>query len=456
MEKYFQFNSESNIICVVINMKIFKSFLIILLCSILFSTTVFAHPGRTDENGGHWDHSTGTYHYHNGGKSYNDTKPSRDYDYDYDFTPPRKYVSVSNPISRLQYGEKWMPYVTCTGDNFYIISSNQDVISVEGKEIVAVGAGSASITIKGTDGAVSTFDIYVPEIELQEIRLPEERSVDCFDSIWVSAVLYPENTTQQKLSYSSDNENIATVGRYGEITTYAPGQCTITVTGENGISNSFLLTVNEVFASSLFPVVPKNKLEANESMEFQLTVAPRNVTNKHIDFYFSDSGVVQIQPVDKEEYCYKLIPIEEGHTTVTASFANDVSCTFDIEVFQIHAEHIELFLEEDCFHLGNFYFLDTGHTYSIQALVTPEDTTFPAVAWEPSRENGFSAYDDCAFISTDSVGYTSVNASTIEGIESTISFLILPYALYKTFFFVILALVLFLAIRLYLHKHPKK
>ena len=65
-------------------MKIFKTFLIILLCSILFSTTVFAHPGRTDENGGHWDHSTGTYHYHNGGESYNDTKPSRDYDYDYD------------------------------------------------------------------------------------------------------------------------------------------------------------------------------------------------------------------------------------------------------------------------------------------------------------------------------------------------------------------------------------
>jgi hypothetical protein len=28
--------------------------------------TAFAHPGRTDGNGGHTDHSTGEYHYHHG------------------------------------------------------------------------------------------------------------------------------------------------------------------------------------------------------------------------------------------------------------------------------------------------------------------------------------------------------------------------------------------------------
>lgn len=38
---------------------------ILLLLSLLI-TPVFAHPGRTDENGGHWDRSTGEYHYHHG------------------------------------------------------------------------------------------------------------------------------------------------------------------------------------------------------------------------------------------------------------------------------------------------------------------------------------------------------------------------------------------------------
>ena len=42
----------------------------IVLLFILFITFIsnsFAHPGRTDSNGGHYDRSTGEYHYHNGG-----------------------------------------------------------------------------------------------------------------------------------------------------------------------------------------------------------------------------------------------------------------------------------------------------------------------------------------------------------------------------------------------------
>ncbi len=34
------------------------------LLSLSLTVIAFAHPGRTDANGGHWDHSTGEYHYH--------------------------------------------------------------------------------------------------------------------------------------------------------------------------------------------------------------------------------------------------------------------------------------------------------------------------------------------------------------------------------------------------------
>lgn len=30
---------------------------------------MFGHSGRTDKNGGHYNHKTGEYHYHNGGVS---------------------------------------------------------------------------------------------------------------------------------------------------------------------------------------------------------------------------------------------------------------------------------------------------------------------------------------------------------------------------------------------------
>lgn len=45
-----------------------KFFVSILIITILFSTPVLvcAHPGGTDSNGGHYDRSTGEYHYHHG------------------------------------------------------------------------------------------------------------------------------------------------------------------------------------------------------------------------------------------------------------------------------------------------------------------------------------------------------------------------------------------------------
>lgn len=43
-----------------------RKFIIVFLCTLVFSVAASAHPGRTDSQGGHYDHSTGEYHYHHG------------------------------------------------------------------------------------------------------------------------------------------------------------------------------------------------------------------------------------------------------------------------------------------------------------------------------------------------------------------------------------------------------
>lgn len=40
--------------------------LVCLCVALFFPITASAHPGRTDSNGGHYNHSTGDYHYHHG------------------------------------------------------------------------------------------------------------------------------------------------------------------------------------------------------------------------------------------------------------------------------------------------------------------------------------------------------------------------------------------------------
>ena len=56
---------RNRIIQLSVKKKVIKIFLI-LLTLILSSMYCYAHSGNTDANGGHYDRSTGVYHYHHG------------------------------------------------------------------------------------------------------------------------------------------------------------------------------------------------------------------------------------------------------------------------------------------------------------------------------------------------------------------------------------------------------
>lgn len=84
--------------------KIVFSFLIVLLSSSI-PTTVYAHPGKTDDNGGHFDRATGEYHYHHGYEAHQHTDMDGDgvpdCPFDYDDKTRQSSSSSSNISSYL-------------------------------------------------------------------------------------------------------------------------------------------------------------------------------------------------------------------------------------------------------------------------------------------------------------------------------------------------------------------
>lgn len=54
----------------------------VLFCLLLLFVSASAHAGRTDAAGGHWDRSSGTYHYHHGYPAHQHTNGICPYDYD--------------------------------------------------------------------------------------------------------------------------------------------------------------------------------------------------------------------------------------------------------------------------------------------------------------------------------------------------------------------------------------
>lgn len=60
------------------NKKVLLTSTLLLIVCLVCIFNVFAHSGRTDSNGGHWDRSTGTYHYHSGENAGKSTSTSSD------------------------------------------------------------------------------------------------------------------------------------------------------------------------------------------------------------------------------------------------------------------------------------------------------------------------------------------------------------------------------------------
>lgn len=78
----------------------------------------FAHSGRTDANGGHWDRKTGTYHYHSDGNAvqpytyYNNSTPS-------DNVTSHEYIVTYNDRYDEGYDEGYSDGLTDGEDIYY-------------------------------------------------------------------------------------------------------------------------------------------------------------------------------------------------------------------------------------------------------------------------------------------------------------------------------------------------
>lgn len=69
--------------------------LLVIACFFSMTLSAAAHSGRTDSNGGHYDHSTGEYHYHHGNSAH------QHYDIDGDGIKdcPLKFKTSSNKLT---------------------------------------------------------------------------------------------------------------------------------------------------------------------------------------------------------------------------------------------------------------------------------------------------------------------------------------------------------------------
>ncbi len=200
-------------------------------------------------------------------------------------------------------------------------TSDESVVSVDNGTITALKEGKATITVKSIDGYKSSSAvitvvkkpsiIHVSSVSLNETSL----NLLTGDRATLTATVLPSNSSDKTISWSSNNENVATV-KNGKVTAISAGQATITVTTKDGgLTASCIVNVTQKIVPVNGVSLNYSELELNvdDSKDLIAQVLPTNATNKEVIWSTTDEEVASVDENGK------VTALKVGETMITVT-----------------------------------------------------------------------------------------------------------------------------------------
>lgn len=328
------------------NKRIITSIIFIIFV-VMSSVTVFAHPGRTDANGGHYDRKTGAYHYHNGGSSGSSSSSSSGSNSSsssssYSSTPKTVYaseVTVPNIPSSIDVGES----VQLKGSVYPLDAVDQDILWESSDTSIAtidsngnlktVKDGTVIISAKTSGGTKSQYTITVNEVKAEGIEIKNKtEQIFVGESVFLDVGFVPENTTNKNIEWKSADESIAKISSSGELFGVAQGKTIITAI-HNEISDEFEIVVDPIQAETIVIGIEGqddnsaiSTVSKDETLQLRVEFLPENTTDKTIKWTVDNDEIAKIDESGL------LTGLKSGTVLVKATAENGVYDEIEIKV----------------------------------------------------------------------------------------------------------------------------
>ena len=169
---------------------------------------------------------------------------------------------------------------------------NQLNYTVDGK-IDFTKVGENSLTYRAVDKVgnetVITRKIEVFEVKPSNIEINGENLMRTNTVNQLNFNVYPVDSYDKKLTWSSSNPNVATVDSSGKVTSLAEGEVTITANTNNGVKKSFDITVSDEINGNLsaYSQITINNIMTSLSISFN-SQDERELTVTNVEI--SDGG----------------------------------------------------------------------------------------------------------------------------------------------------------------------
>ena len=296
-------------------------------------------------------------------------------------------------------------------------SSNPQVASVSNSGYVqALMAGATTITVKTPNGKQDSIELTVEEIFATTVSVEFEYSaIQTGSTYQLTATVYPNNTTNKNIIWSSSNDDVISVTQDGTITAESTGIAVVTATStsNSAAKKSLTIMVKDVIeVTSLSLNHTSLQVYKGKSASLTCYVNPTNATDKTVTWSSNAPDIVTVNNNGS------LNIHNAGTATITVTSANgkSTSCTVTVPRVEASSFYLSTGMMTDLENLavGDNYQL----TYTCLSSKGFGYEVTDKVQWSSSKPE-IASIDANGYLTAHSVGTTLIKA-TLSGIERTV------------------------------------
>lgn len=208
-------------------------------------------------------------------------------------------------------------------------SSDESIATVSSAGLVqGLLPGEVVITATASNGVSSSKTLIIQEVIAEKLEIKAEESVIHGDSMVFEAKLYPENTSDQRIEWISDNKAVASIDANGKLLSYDVGKVTITAK-QKDVSASVEIEVlprkvEKIIIES--PLEEEKTLYPEDTLQLTAVIEPENATYPTVYWKSSDSEIVSVDENGN------LTANKSGTAVITAYTEDGCEESYEIEV----------------------------------------------------------------------------------------------------------------------------
>ena len=292
------------------------------------------------------------------------------------------------------------------------LTTSVATVDAEGN-VKAVKPGTAKIRVSTTDGSklnaecevtVTKAKVAVTGVSLDNTLL----LISVGESRKLSATVKPSGATNKEVSWTSNNESVATVDSNGNVKGLKEGSATITVTTKDGSKTATCkVTVSKPVSTIAVTGVSLNKtslsLTVGGSQSLSATVSPSNASDKSVSWKSSDTSVATVDGSGNVK------AVKAGTATVTVTTkdgSKTATCKVTVKSSSVAVTSISLNKRD--------LYLSEGESEKLIVTFNPSDATNKEVTWESDTPSK-ATVDNNGNVKAVKAGTATITVTTKDG-----------------------------------------